>query len=244
MSRSTSSSANGASSRRQSLTGTWADRLGTRLRIRMARRYIPPGSRVLDIGCAEGALFDLLDAVVSSGTGVDPGSHRADSERFRFVRGYFPADFEFDADDTYDVVAGLAVLEHVPTQQQPALAEACFRHLKQGGCVILTVPSPVVDRIVAITQWLRIAKAESLHEHYGFDPSRTVPLFKAAGFALAARRRFELGLNNLFVFVRPDSRAGHPVDPDEIVAAPASEAEGKHSVLGHLAAGDARPTVA
>jgi hypothetical protein len=42
----------------------------------------------------------------------------------------------------------------------------------------------------------------SLDEHYGFDPGRTEAVFAPPAFRLAARRRFQLGLNNLFVFER------------------------------------------
>ena len=42
----------------------------------------------------------------------------------------------------------------------------------------------------------------AMHEHYGFEPSHTTPLFKRAGFALERERSFQLRLNHLFVFRR------------------------------------------
>jgi hypothetical protein len=40
----------------------------------------------------------------------------------------------------------------------------------------------------------------SMHEHYGFDPVDTLRIFSAPRFSLVGHRRFQLGLNNLFVF--------------------------------------------
>jgi hypothetical protein len=38
--------------------------------------------------------------------------------------------------------------------------------------------------------------------HHGFDPGSTVPVFEGAGFRTREARRFQLGLNRLFVFER------------------------------------------
>jgi len=66
--------------------------------------------------------------------------------------------------------------------------------------VILTVPSPLVDHILALLRFLGLIDAMTLEQHYGFDPRQTVPLFNSSGFRLIRHRKFELGLNNLFVF--------------------------------------------
>ena len=42
----------------------------------------------------------------------------------------------------------------------------------------------------------------ALEEHHGFTPSEVKPLFESAGFRLAIHKKFQLGLNNLFVFTK------------------------------------------
>ena len=48
---------------------TWLDRYLQKWRIRVARRELPPGARVLDIGTHDGTLFCLTRA---RGVGIDP----------------------------------------------------------------------------------------------------------------------------------------------------------------------------
>jgi hypothetical protein len=80
------------------------------------------------------------------------------------------------------------------------LANNCFNYLKPGGRVIITVPSPQVDTILAVLTTLKLIDGMSLEEHYGYDPAQTIHLFTAPQFKLVCKQRFQLGLNNLFVF--------------------------------------------
>jgi 2-polyprenyl-3-methyl-5-hydroxy-6-metoxy-1,4-benzoquinol methylase len=183
------------------------DRLLQRWRISKARPFVPPGARVLDVGCADGALFGRLGTRVGEGVGIDPdwssppgGLSQQPERHLHFVRGRFPDDLPDMG--PFDVVTALAVLEHVPKEAQQGWAEACFRCLRPGGTAILTVPSPAVDRILAVLCALRILDGMETEEHYGFDPSATTELLQAAGVRLMVARRFQLGLNTLFVFRR------------------------------------------
>jgi hypothetical protein len=40
----------------------------------------------------------------------------------------------------------------------------------------------------------------SLEEHYGFNPSDVEPIFSTAGFTLKEHYKFQLGLNNIYIF--------------------------------------------
>jgi 2-polyprenyl-3-methyl-5-hydroxy-6-metoxy-1,4-benzoquinol methylase len=117
------------------------------------------------------------------------------------VRGYFP--LEIGEAEPFDVVVALATLEHIPTEDMPGFASACFRQVRSGGKVVLTVPSPVVDLILQVERRLHLAVAPGFDQHHGFNPSQTRPLFEEAGFTIVRHQRFQLGLNNLFVFAKP-----------------------------------------
>jgi SAM-dependent methyltransferase len=169
-------------------------------RIRKAAPYIPRGAHVLDIGCSDGALFRILGDRISSGVGVDTAPVPASAGAFQFIRGYAPD--ALPAGDRFDAITMLAVLEHIPPAAQRELALSCVSLLRPHGRVICTVPSPRVDTLIHVGQRLRILDGMAEHEHYGFEPADTVRLFADSGFALRRSQRFQLGLNNLFVFAR------------------------------------------
>ena len=177
------------------------DRLLQRWRIAVARPWIEPGSRVLDVGCADGALFRQLGDRIGSGVGVDPDlEERASDGRIEWIPGRFPEGL--DGVEPFDVITMLAVLEHVPRERQSLVAEGCAVNLVPGGRLVITTPAPIVDRILDALAFLRLIDGMSLEEHYGFEPRETYGIFSGAALELERSRRFQLGLNHLFVFRR------------------------------------------
>jgi SAM-dependent methyltransferase len=171
-------------------------------RIRKAIPYIGQDHVVLDIGSADGALFKHSEVArrVAGGVGIDPDAIPTTTDKFRMVRGSFPDDLP--ADQQFGTITMLAVLEHIPTNQQPSLARSCFDRTLPGGRLVITVPGPMVDRIIDVLKTMRVIDGMSVEQHYGFDPHRTVPLFEEAGYTLAAAKKFQLGLNHLYVFAK------------------------------------------
>lgn len=184
------------------------DRWLQRWRIAKAAPYVAPGARVLDIGCADGALFRQLAQRVGEGVGLDSDLDGAPSTpRFRLIEGLFPEALAGAAAagagaQPFDVITMLAVLEHVPPERQRLLAEACARYLAPGGRLVLTTPSPLVDPILDLLIRLRIIHGMDTEGHYGFRPAETPGIFEPAGFELERAASFQLGLNHLFVFRR------------------------------------------
>lgn len=181
---------------------TSIDRYLQRWRFSKVRPYLTPASRVLDIGAADGALY-AYQPHVARFVGIDPDAEQARQigPTAQLLRGTFPD--VLDPSEVFDVIAMLAVLEHVPPRDQGPLARACATHLAPGGVLVITVPSPVVDRILAVLMALGLVHGMAVEQHYGFEAARTPAIFVAAGLALVDARRFQLGVNNLFVFVKP-----------------------------------------
>lgn len=168
-------------------------------RIAKAKPFIPQGVRILDVGCADGALFRRLGPLVGEGIGVDPELDEPRAGRtYRLLPGSFPADLPDS--QPFDVITMLAVLEHIPRNQQGEMARACAHALRPGGHLIITTPSPTVDHVLRVLKALHLIDGMALEQHYGFRPSEVAPLFAAAGLQLMASQRFQLRLNNLFVF--------------------------------------------
>ncbi len=171
------------------------------LRIRKADRFIHPGSRLLDIGCADGAIFDQLGRKIREGIGIDPNIPESrEYGSYRLLRGRFPDALRND--EPFDVITLLAVLEHIPPPEQKELAKNVVRYLKPGGRLIITVPSPRVDQILDVLKSLRLIDGMSLEEHYGFDIGLVPSIFSVKGLKLVGRYPFQLGLNHVFIFER------------------------------------------
>jgi 2-polyprenyl-3-methyl-5-hydroxy-6-metoxy-1,4-benzoquinol methylase len=177
------------------------DRFIQRWRIHKAAAFIEPGASILDVGCADGALFRLLPRLGDS-VGIDPDLARPETPlpNVRLYPGLFPD--ALPQPRQFDAIVMLAVLEHVPMDRLEALARDCAAHLKPGGRLIITVPAPAVDHILAVLKGLRLIDGMSLEQHHGFEVASTPGLFTPHGFDLVVRKGFQLGLNTLFVFER------------------------------------------
>jgi SAM-dependent methyltransferase len=176
------------------------DRLLQNWRARMARPWVPRGAKVLDIGCHQGEFLRSLGDHIGPSVGFDPLTTPVDNERYRLVANVFTAPAPFD-DASFDAVVMLATLEHV--RDKDSLGRECHRLLRSGGRLIITVPSGFVDTIIHTLCALRLADGMSLEEHHGYDPRTTPEVFGRLGFVLEYRRRFQLGLNHLFVLRKP-----------------------------------------
>jgi 2-polyprenyl-3-methyl-5-hydroxy-6-metoxy-1,4-benzoquinol methylase len=171
-------------------------------RFTMAGEHISSGSKILDIGtnCCE--IFYFLASKKVSGTGIDPEANpdiQKLPENVQFIHSAFPSPMLQDTQ--FDAITALAVLEHIPTDKQSEFAQNCNRHLKNQGRMIITVPSPFVDYIIHSLRLLRLIDDDMKgHQHHGFLPGETVPLFTKMGFVLELHRSFQFGLNNLYVF--------------------------------------------
>lgn len=170
-------------------------------RISLAAGFLRATDSVLDVGCGDGTLLERWKRRYSTGIGVDPtltADHEGDS--YTLYAGSFPE--AIPANLRFDVIVMLAVLEHLVPEAQAKARDACHRLLNPGGRVVITVPSPRVDDILHLLSRARIVDGMSMHEHYGFEPEDTLRIFPEPQFKLLLRRKFQLGLNHLFVFER------------------------------------------
>ena len=163
------------------------DRRGAHMRM---LSLVPPGQRVLDVGCASGYLARLLGQRGYQVTGVE-----IDPEAARHARAYCDVVYEISAenldalpvpDELYDIVLFGDVLEHLVT---PEKALRSVHHLlAPGGTVIVSLPN-----IVFLSARLKILLGRFDYAHEGlfdrthmrfFTRRSATELMEACGFAV------------------------------------------------------------
>ena len=161
--------------------------------------FAQPGSRGPDVGCADGAVVREAGDRIASGVRSDLHQLAAwVGDPFELRVGEFPDVVE--AGETFDAITMLAVVEHAPRDELEKWAKAIPDMLVPGGPLVITTPSPKVDEILHLLIKVRLIDGMEAHEHYGFDPGAVPEIFGGGRLQLAHRRRFQLGLNHLFVF--------------------------------------------
>lgn len=168
-------------------------------RISQASRWLPDQLRLIDIGAYHGETFEALGVKLTEGFGVEPLlDSKIEAPSYVIEPGYFP-DVR-PSKGNWDAITMLAVLEHIPDEQQIAIVDGCYDLLRPGGRVIITVPAHAVDHILTALKFCRLIDGMSLEEHHGFEPADTKRIFNSPRFRLMHHSRFQLGLNHLFVF--------------------------------------------
>jgi 2-polyprenyl-3-methyl-5-hydroxy-6-metoxy-1,4-benzoquinol methylase len=171
-------------------------------RIKMVKPYVRTNDKVLDIGCFDATLFEKLSTKrIKESIGIDPLLKAPiTSEYYTLLPGKFPKDLKGRYNSKFNCITMLAVLEHIPKKEQLQLSKDCYDYLDPSGRIIITVPSPFVDHILWILTKLHLIEGMSVEEHYGFKVDEVPELFNAKQFKLIKHKKFQLGLNNLFVF--------------------------------------------
>ena len=175
------------------------DMLLSHWRSRIIRRNIHLGDRVLDFGCGHQALFlQSVQDVIQHGIGMDydaEPSHPA--KNIEIQNFHFKDRFEF-SDESFDQIAILAVIEHIPLDQVSVLLNEFRRILKVGGNVLVTTPTPASKPVLEFMAFkLRIISAPEIadHKHY-YSKADMHALGVNHGFTCNAYKTFQLGLNS------------------------------------------------
>jgi SAM-dependent methyltransferase len=168
-------------------------------RSRVAERYIDQGDVLLDVGCYDGSFLARVQKKVSYAVGIDIVLPEAliPAVNDQLFISDITAGLPF-SDDCFDVVSLLAVFEHL--RKSGEVVREVSRVLRPAGKVVLTVPGSRVDQVLDLFISIGVADGMSLDEHHGYQAKDTPALFENYGFVLQNWRRFQLGLNNLFVF--------------------------------------------
>jgi len=174
-------------------------------RLAAALPHVPPGARVLDLGCG---LTDLPGRF-SEYVGCDRNPDVLAAQREKFPkRDFFEWDIGRGAAPTalqarapFEAILLLAVLEHVA--EPAAVLSRAAALLAPGGRVIVTTPHPLGRLPLEAGAALGLLSPHARDEHETLlGRAALEEAGRSAGVSLVLYRRFLLGLNQLAVFSR------------------------------------------
>lgn len=167
----------------------------TKQRVQAAAPHLR--GRVLDYACGVGILSERCRPDSYLGYDIDPRKIEiAREDRPSFVFSASPPDGE-----TFDTVAALAFIEHVPDPR--ATLTELGGYLRPGGMLVLTTPHPDLEWVHTAGAKLHLFSPEAHDDHEDLiDRDRMRELLAGTDLALTGYRRFLFGANQLFLIRR------------------------------------------
>ncbi len=170
-------------------------------RIGAIKDYLKRGM-VLDYGCGVGELVRYVEPSRYLGLDIDGAS--IDQARERHPAHTFMTLEEYERNDLprrFEVVVGLALIEHVPDPR--SWLKEVHRFMAPSGILVLTTPHPRVRALHEFGARLGVFSREAAEEHNVMvDHRMMIDLAAHAGFDIDHYERFLLGCNQLLVLQR------------------------------------------
>ena len=144
----------------------------------------------VDLGCGRGEWLELLsdNGFFGIGLDIDEGMLQVSRERGLNVINGDAIDFlRMQKSNSFNVVTGFHIAEHIPFTQLQVLIDEAHRILKPGGILILETPNPENFRVSSLTFYLDPTHRnpippillQFMTDYYGFAQSKIVRLQEA-----------------------------------------------------------------
>jgi SAM-dependent methyltransferase len=176
----------------------------------------PADARILELGCGTGHNLDMLGRYggVEASELDDHARALATKRLGRPVAKVALPDLSQFPADSFDLIALLDVLEHVPDDR--GSLDAILTRLKPGGAVLLTVPA---------NPWMWSAHDVAHHHHRRYRKADIARLATAAGFEIDLLSPFNTMLFPLIAGVRAIGKLrGHDSADDSLPSKPVNAA--------------------
>lgn len=159
--------------------------------------------KVLDYGCGSGHLTAYVAA--SNYVGVDQDAPSIELAQQQFPEHRFVSQLSQvnGLAGQFDVVASLAVIEHVDDPGAFLGMLANFLKPSPGSSLVITTPHPSTDWVHDAGACIGLFSKHANEEHHELlDRSKLTNLAAAAGLVLVTYKRFLLGANQVVVYRR------------------------------------------
>lgn len=113
--------------------------------IELIKKYIPNSGKILDLGCGNGRLLEMLGQKTLNNleyVGLDSSENMLSEARKLHPNNNFILGDALNIplkDNTFDAIASIAVLHHIPSKEfRKKFFDECARVLKKDGILIIT----------------------------------------------------------------------------------------------------------
>lgn len=160
---------------------------------------LPSNVGVLDVGCGDGFLSEILIKNGCRVTGIDYSSE-AIKKASRLPGEYLQVDFyDYKPKKQFDWIICSEVLEHLDDDRQAL--KMMFSWLKPGGNLLLSVPT-----FMKLTLKLKMIGNHQRH----YQPEELIMMAKETGFLLAKKKEWGCLTRRLILSYFPGSSQGKP----------------------------------
>ena len=167
-----------------------------KLRFQKVIKSIPPGSKVLDLGCGfNGKLLKKIEEKISLGVGIDISVNSQNkSSKIKLIAHDLNYPLPF-SENEFDVVTSLANLEHLESPQKSL--EEIYRVLKPGGILLLTTPSTYGKPVLEFLAFFGVVSKQEIQDHKNYFTKNILKRYcKEIGFSSCKHKYFQMGMNN------------------------------------------------
>jgi len=151
------------------------------------REIVPPGSRVLEVGCATGDILASLDPEEGVGLDISPAMIELAARKHPGLRFRVHDLMQGPLDERFDYAVAADVAEHVPDLDK--MMGSLAGMLTEQGVAVVVTANPLWSPILHVAERLRLKMPEGDHEWRS-----RADLAAAAGRAGLRERSFDRSL--------------------------------------------------
>lgn len=165
-----------------------------RFRFEKIKSFLPDGGVLVDIGCNDPPFtIEQVRQKMDFCIGIDTEVQNTLAKNYELKRVFINKKIPVES-ELANAITMLAVLEHLDYPQ--AVVSDCYRILKPGGILLITVPSPINKYPLELFSGIGLVHREMIEQHKNyFTHQHLGEILEHAGFKSIEVESFQLGFN-------------------------------------------------
>lgn len=150
---------------------------------RLVREHIPPGKKVLEIGCGTGDILANLTPKIGIGIDISEKMIELAKDKYKDCPDIYFYNLSFQKlnnDIQFDFIILVDVVEHVENMQE--MAKEIRNKTNQQTKIFISMANPFWEPILLLLEKLKLKMPEG--KHYRLPTKKLIEMFHSAGFKL------------------------------------------------------------